>query len=147
MKNLFKTSIFIIIIILAACSNEEVTNYEYTFIGEGEFWKAEYIYEGTEIWGEEEGKTTYSNEDSDLFRITYKGSTEDIHSMKKLEYSYDTSGGSATSVREYDDPPNDTTFTIKGGGTGMKVKEDEIIRVNIKWDNFEEAFELTNQEK
>jgi hypothetical protein len=147
MKNLIKTSIFIMIMILAACSTEEVTNYQYTFIGEGEFWTAEYLYEGTEIWGEEEGITTYSNEDSYLFRITYKGSTEDIQSMEKLEYSYDTSAGGASIVREFYEPPNDITFTMSGGSIGAKVQEEEIIQVNVKWHDFEESFELTNQEK
>ncbi|MFV8830330.1 hypothetical protein [Alkalihalobacterium sp. APHAB7] len=147
MKNLFITSISIMIMILAGCSNEEVTNYEYTFIGEGEFWEAEYIYEGAEIWGEEEGVTTYSNEANYEFRITYKGSVEDIQSIENLEFFYDARAKGGSRSREFDEPPNDITFSTSGSSTGAKVQEEEVIKVNVKWDDFEESFELINREK
>lgn len=147
MKNLITILIFMTIVILTACSDEEVTNNKYTFIGEGEFWEAEYVYEGTETRDKEDGRTTYSNKYRDVFRLIYKGSTEDIQSIEKLEYSFDTSTGGGSSIREFDEPLNDITFTISGGGTGAKVKKDEIIKVNVKWDYLEESFELTNQEK
>ncbi|WP_216831486.1 hypothetical protein [Alkalihalobacterium elongatum] len=147
MKNLFITSIFIMIMILGGCSNEEVTNYEYTFIGEGEFWEAEYIYKGAEIWGEEEGVTTYSNEANEDFRITYKGSPEDIQTIENLEFSYDARASGGSRSREFDEPPNDITFSTSGRSTGAKVQEDEVIKVNVKWDDFEDSFELINKEK
>lgn len=135
------------LVILIACSNEEVTNYQYTFTGEGTYWQAEYVYEGTETRETEEGRTTYSNEDSDEMRLTYKGSLEEVESIEKLEFSYVTSVGSGSGVREFDAPPNDLTFTMRSGSTGAKVKEEEIIQVVVTWDDFEESFELTNEKK
>ncbi|MDE5414323.1 hypothetical protein [Alkalihalobacterium chitinilyticum] len=147
MKHLTMVSIFIMIMILTACSNEEVNNYEYTFIGEGESWEAEYLYEGTEVWGEEEGVITYSNEDSYVFTITFKGSKEEFQSIEKLAFSYDARAGNGSKVMEFKEPPNDIMFTMSGGSTGAKVQEDEIIKVIVNWDDFEESFELINQEK
>ena len=34
-----------------------------------------------------------------------------------------------------------------GSGNGAKVFEDEVIKVNVKWDRFEESFELYNTGK
>ena len=65
-------TILFTIIVLTACSSEE-NHYDYIFNGEGEYWKAEYSFSGTEIWGEKDEKTTYSNENDEEFVLTYKG--------------------------------------------------------------------------
>ncbi|MDV2582793.1 hypothetical protein [Alkalibacillus haloalkaliphilus] len=144
MKNLLVPFIFIVIVALAGCSNEEVINYEYTFIGESESWEAEYIHEGTETWDEEDGVKTYTNESDSELKLTYKGSEEDVQSIEKLEFSYDTGVGGGTRSREFDEPPKDSTFTISSSGTGAKVQEDAVIEVDVKWNDFEELFELVN---
>jgi hypothetical protein len=72
--------------ILTACS--EPINSDYKFVGESDHWEAEYSYKGTEIWGEDDGKRTYSNDANYEFVLQYKGSIEDLSSLKKLEYSY-----------------------------------------------------------
>ena len=76
------------IMLLTACS--ETTNNDYKFSGESEHWEAEYFYKGTEKWGEKNGIKTYSNEDSYEFVLKYKGSLEELSSLQKLEYSYET---------------------------------------------------------
>ncbi|MDQ0353040.1 hypothetical protein J2R98_002901 [Alkalibacillus filiformis] len=147
MKKLLISSVFIVIVALAGCSNEEVINYEYTFLGEGESWEAEYVYERTEIWDEEEGVKTYTNEDDFEFKLTYKGTEKDFQSIEKLEFSYDAGAKAGRRSTEFNEPPKDSTFTISGGGTGAKVQEDAVIQVEVKWDDFEESFELINHEK
>jgi hypothetical protein len=68
--------------------------------------------------------------------------------MEALEYSYETSVGGGSGTREFDEPPTKGTFKIMGGsGNGAKVKEDEVIQVNVKWDDSEESFELHNKNK
>lgn len=128
------------ILLLTACS--ETTNNNYTFTGESEHWEAEYVYEGIEKWGEEDGQRTYSNNDSYKFVLTYKGSLEELSSIKKLEYSFETRSGSSDSTMEFTEPPSTVMFSSSGGSTGAKVSENEIIKVNVKWDDFEETFEL-----
>jgi hypothetical protein len=135
------------IMVLTACSSAETINNNYKFIGESEHWKAEYSYSGTELWGEEDGKTTYSNEDNYEFVLKYKGSLEEMASMKKLEYSYKTSAGSGSGTEEFTKPPREVVFTSKGSSSGAKVSEDEVIQVHVKWDDFEESFELHNKSK
>lgn len=132
--------------VLTACSGDEKQHYGYTFNGEGNYWEAEYSVSGTEIWGKENGSTTFSNEDSDEFVLTYKGTLQELSSLKSLEYSYETSTGSGGSgTREFDEPPTEVTFRTGGsGGNGAKVREDEVIQVKVKWDSYEESFELKN---
>ncbi|WP_180968093.1 hypothetical protein [Cytobacillus massiliigabonensis] len=133
-------------IILNACSNEEIIHYEYRYIGEGEYWEAEYVFKGTELWGEENGRGTYSNENNDELVLKYKGSLKDLSSVKKLEYSYETSAGSGSNTREFDHPPNGKTFKSAGSSkNGAKVNENEMIQVHVKWDDYEESFKLYNK--
>ncbi|WP_409273288.1 hypothetical protein V1499_01775 [Neobacillus sp. SCS-31] len=68
--------------------------------------------------------------------------------MKTLEYSYETSAGSGSGIREFDEPSTEVTFKIMGNsGNGAKVIEDEVVQINVKWDDFEESFELHNKSK
>lgn len=135
-----------IIMLLTACS--ETTINEYKFSGESEHWKATYSYKGTEKWGEKDGKKTYSNEDGYEFVLKYKGSLEELSSLQKLEYSYETVSSSGQNIEEFTEPPSTVTFSTSGGSKGgAKVSEDEVIKVNVKWDDLEESFELHNNRK
>ena len=134
------------IMLLTACS--ETTTNDYTFSGDSEYWEAEYLYKGTEKWGEKDERKTYSNEDSYKFVLKYKGSLEELSSLQKLEYSYETISSSGKSTEEFTEPPSTLTFSSSGSSEGgAKVSEDEVIIVNVKWDDFEESFELHNNSK
>lgn len=138
------------LMVLTGCmevTKDEVTNNNYKFIGESEHWKAEYSYKGTEIFKNSDGTKTYSNEDSYDLVIKYKGSLEELSSMKKLEYSYKSSNSSGTSTKEFTIPPEKLIFTSGSSENGVKVNENEVIQMNIKWDEFEESFELHNKRK
>ncbi len=129
-------------------TKKEVTNNNYKFIGESEHWDAVYSYKGTETWEDNDGTKTYSNEDSDELVLKYKGTLEELSSMRNLEYSYTTSSSSGASTMEFTEPPRELIFTSKSSSEGgAKVNDDEVIQVNVKWDEFEESFELHNKEK
>jgi hypothetical protein len=135
-------SLFLAFMFLTACS-KEVNKYDYRFVGESEQWEAEYVFKGTEVWGEKDGRRTYSNENNDEFILEYKGPLEELSSLKNIEYSYETSAGSGGGTREFDAPPTEKVF--KSGGHSENsgtVNEDDIILVHVKWDNAEETFEL-----
>lgn len=71
-----------------------------------------------------------------------------MSSTKKLEYSYKTRSGSGIGTEEFPEPPEQIIFTAKGSSKGRaKVSEDEVIKVNVKWDDNEELFELHNKRK
>jgi len=134
-------------IVLTACSDEE-EQYDYTFSGEGEYWEAEYTFSGTEIWKEKDGRTAYSNENTDELVLTYKGSLKELSSVKYLEFSFETSVGSGSSTREFDEPPTKVTYKNMGRTVnGAKVRDDEVVKVNVKWNDYEESFELHNLSK
>ncbi len=68
--------------------------------------------------------------------------------MQKLEFAYKTilSGGGET--EEFTEPFREVRFSTSGASKGAtKVSEDEVIQVNVKWDDVEESFELHNNSK
>ena len=132
--------------LLTACS--ETTNNDYKFSGESEQWEAEYFYKGTEKWGEKNETKTYSNEDGYEFVLKYKGSLEELSSLQKLKFSYETNSSSGYKNEHFTEPPQTVIFSTSGASKGgAKVSEDEVIKVNVKWDDFEESFELHNKSK
>jgi len=132
--------------ILAACSERTINDYK--FRGESEHWQAEYAYNGTEKWGEKNGVKTYSNKDTFELVLIYKGAVKELSSLQKLEYSYETISSSGEAVLEFTEPPTTVKFSSSGGSTGgAKVAEDEVVKVTVKWDDFEESFELHNNSK
>lgn len=140
-------TLLFMVLVLTACSNEKI-HYDYNFEGEGEYWEADYSFWGTEIWGEKDGTMTYSNNNSEEFLLTYKGSLKELSSVKTLEYAYETTAGGGEGTLTFDEPPTKKTFKMSGdSGNGAKVLEDEVIKVNVKWDRFEESFELYNTGK
>ena len=128
-------------LLLTACS--ETTNNNYIFSGESEHWEAEYTYNGTEKWVEKDGQRTYSNEDNTRFILKYKGPLDELSSLQKIEYSYETNSSRGSGTEEFTEPPSSGIFSSSGSSKGgAKVSEDEVIKVHVKWNDFEEEFEL-----
>ncbi len=122
---------FFSLLLLTACSEMTIG---YKFNGESEHWEAEYSYFSTEKWGKQ-------SVDRYEFILNYKGSLEDQSSLKKIEYSFETRNKRVYESEEFTEPPSTLTFTGSSKG-GAKVGKDEVINVIVKWDNFEESFEL-----
>ncbi|MFC5590773.1 hypothetical protein ACFPRA_17880 [Sporosarcina soli] len=134
------------VLFLTACSNQEVSDYDYSFTGESEHWVAEYFVQGTEKWGKKNNSVTYSNESSYIFTVKYKGTLEELTPVKTLEFAYETIMSSGSKSMEFDEPLTEVVFTTSGSSKGgAKVGEDEVIQVHVKWDDAEESFELHNR--
>jgi hypothetical protein len=134
------------VLFLTACSNKEIIDYEYSFTGESEHWAAEYFVQGTEKWGKKNNSVTYSNESSYIFTIKYKGTLEELASVKTLEFAYETNTSGGSKNMEFDEPLTEVVYTTSESSKGgAKVGEDEVIQVNVKWDEAEESFELQNR--
>lgn len=140
-------SVLFTLVLLTACTNHtETTNNNYKFRGETDHWEAEYAYSGTEVREIVDGRTTYSNEDNYTFELTYKGSIHELSTVKNLEYSFNSSGGSGWHTIEFTEPPSTLTFTSKGGSKGgAKTNLDDTVQVKVTWDDSEESFELRPQ--
>ncbi|MFS1518712.1 hypothetical protein V1503_19940 [Bacillus sp. SCS-151] len=142
-----KTSmtLLMMLVVLTSCSKEEIITYEYTFSGEGEYWKGTFITAGTQIWGNEKGQLTYDHEGNEEFMLEYMGEPNEILQIESLEYSYTTSSGGHNSRRTFTEPPTENIFTSASSSKGgAKVQENEIIQVTVKWDQLEEEFVLIN---
>lgn len=142
-----KKIITLLLTVLALTACAETTKYDYKFTGASEHWEAEYANKGTEVWGEKDGQRTYANEDSYEFLLEFKGDSEEMSSIKKVEYTYKTSSGEGKGTEEFTESNKVVVFSSKGSSNGAKIGGDEVIQVNVKWDDFEESFELRNNSK
>ncbi|KOR83428.1 membrane lipoprotein lipid attachment site-containing protein [Peribacillus frigoritolerans] len=150
-------TVLFIMMVLTACSfttskdtqSETRTEHNYQFIGDSEHWEAEYSYEATEIWKENDRKqTAHSSKDSYELVFKYKGSLEELSSMKNLEYSYETTNESGSTIEQFPEPPSEKVFRTGGGSEGGAILgEGEVVKVTVKWDDKEESFELHNKAK
>lgn len=134
-----KNSIFILLflILLTACKNTQ----EYNYVGEGDYWQAEFKVIGNGVFNKENEITEYVNNSIYYSTLTYKGSIEELQSIKKLKYSVEYPGGSFRSNKS--GQLNDGTFTFSG--SGIRVAENDTIDVVVNWDDLEESFELKLQ--
>ncbi|WP_110111811.1 hypothetical protein [Bacillus sp. CGMCC 1.16541] len=141
--------LFIAILLLTACLEKETTTYEYTLKGESEHWTGEYSVKGTEVWNEKNGRTGYEHESEDELILTFTGMKEEKKSIKELEYSYETTVGAGSGTTTFESPNenDDIIITHRGASIGAaKMKEDEVIKITVKWNGQEETFQLQNGE-
>lgn len=141
---ILKNIIFILLffILLTACKNTQVYNHNYKYVGEGDYWQAEFQVKGKDVFYEDNGITKYAGESVYESTLTYKGSIEELQSIKKFKYSVEYPGGSYRENRS--GPLNDGTFTFSG--SGIRARENDKIYVVVNWDDLEESFELKVQE-
>ncbi|MGG4155963.1 hypothetical protein [Peribacillus muralis] len=155
-------TVLFLMMVLTACANAtdkenleatkkdstKKTEHHYQFTGESEHWEAVYSYKATQLWGRENGQITYSSKDNYVLTLKYKGSLKELSSMKKLEYSYETTASSGSKTEDYPDPPRENSFKTSGGSkNGALVGKGEVIKVNVKWADNDESFELRNKAK
>ncbi|WP_260320108.1 hypothetical protein [Peribacillus simplex] len=150
------TAVLVIMMALTACSiftdkgteSETKTKIDYQFTGESEHWEAVYSYKATEIWGKKGRQATHSSKDNYVLTLKYKGSLEELSSMKHLEYSYETSSSKGSKREDYPAPPSEKVFTTSGSSVNGAMKnKDEMIKIHVKWDDNDESFELRNKTK
>ncbi|QFF99122.1 hypothetical protein PB01_09935 [Psychrobacillus glaciei] len=66
--------------------------------------------------------------------------------MRRLEYSYSTLHSNGKSIEEFTVPNTMKIFSSSGGSkNGAKINEDEVILVEVKWDDVEESILLDNK--
>ncbi|MBB6453375.1 hypothetical protein HNQ94_001823 [Salirhabdus euzebyi] len=131
---------------LESKTNEDIIKHNYTFVGESENWTAEYRVKGKDVFYKEDGTVKVDSEAQKSFVLKFKGTIEELSTLKTLKYSYDAPGGGGSTVTTFDRPPTNKIFTDRSGGTGVVwADENSIIQVSVEWDNKREDFELTNE--
>ncbi|MCM3006464.1 hypothetical protein [Priestia koreensis] len=121
---------------------EDFTNNNYTFFGESKHWKAQYVYTGRKVWQNNNGTDgLYVDKNHYSFALTYKGPLNELSSIKKLEYFFNVMDIGEGLSHEFWKPPTTRTFSASGEA-GSEVSEDSIVKVNVKWENWEESFNL-----
>lgn len=134
---------------LMACSNKDVTEYDYTYRGGNELWKAEYTVDCTVTFTEKDGKLDGESKSEELLTVTYQGELSDLTSVRHFELSYETANSSSKSISDYGDGEGITskTFTLSSGGRNSALPiENDIIKVTIDTDGETQTFELINEE-
>lgn len=140
MKRAYFLAFLFVILVLAACGKTSKMEKSYMFSGESDHWKAEYVYDNTKKWN---NKKILYDEGNYQFTLEYKGSLNELSTVRSFQYSYQTN--SSRQSEETTDPLEKTLFTFKGSSEGLTVQEDEVIEVNVQWDDFGESFELHNE--
>jgi hypothetical protein len=128
---------------LLGCSSKDKERYDYTFKGENEFWSAELRINGYIEFYEEEGTLKVDSYHDQELITTYKKDLSDLSTIKHIEIGYDGGVSSGKMVGDYpDETLNSKTFTMKSGGNGATIREDEIIKVTINIDGEIQTFDL-----
>lgn len=131
------------LIVLTACQEIETIKHEHKFIGESEHWEAEYSFKLTEVQRESDGTSITNSKNDHNFFLKYKGTLEELSSVREINYSYETNNGGGSAKEEFTAPPKEVTYKISGGSKGWEeIGEGVVIKVNVKCGNFEETFEL-----
>lgn len=126
--------------------DRETTNYAHTFVGESKNWQAAYTVSGNEVWDKENGVVTYAHDASDQFVLSFIGDKSIYASIKQLNYSYEASNGGGEGTMNNNEIGSPKRVATNSGSSrgGAKIQEDEVIQVTVKWDDFEESFDLYN---
>lgn len=133
---------------LMACSNKDVTEYDYTYRGGNELWKAEYHVDCIVTFTEKDGKLDGESNSEELLTVTYQGELSDLTSVRHFELSYETANSSSKNITDYGDGEGITskTFKLNSGGRNCALPlEDDIIKVTVNTDGKAQTFELVNE--
>jgi len=137
MKKLF--ILLLVLGILVGCSNNtpKETNKEVktlTYIGEKENWKATLIAK----------KSDRSDQYNYTMNIEYKGNTEDLKAISKINYSFKIGLTEISRSEKRDNGlPSDKAIVYKDTGKiGFDFNEQTTIPFKIEWNDKVEEFEL-----
>ncbi|WP_273130884.1 hypothetical protein [Bacillus weihaiensis] len=116
--------VFLLMLVVGCSTNS--TDYQYTFLGEGEKWEATFSVMGNETF---KGKS-YEHHYEDSFVLTYKGNIRELAPVKQLVYSYDSASSGGDAKLNFDEPLTTKSFKNSSSGNGAKIQEDEVMKVS-----------------
>lgn len=99
-------------------------DFQYTYMGEGDYWIAQYKISGNKILRNIKKE----------FTLIYKGDLKEIENMKELRYIYETTIDGGAGAIFIDKPVKEKYFTCISYDMKGTTKEDEDILVDIKWE-------------
>ncbi|PKM95630.1 MAG: hypothetical protein CVU84_02165 [Firmicutes bacterium HGW-Firmicutes-1] len=141
----------IILLIFSICliggcqgSNEDIVKVDKVLVGESEHWKASYKAKGFLEFYEQDESLQTKYDGSDELTIEYKGTLEELNSMKKLKVE---SPSGSTSTFEYglDEAPYSVIFEYKGDLNPriiQKISQGKKIEFVIMWDGTNGSTEI-----
>ncbi len=156
MKKVTVLLMLLSIFLLSACaadgtqssvnSSDDYIENHFVFRGESELWSGEMKVDSTLQFYEKDGILGCDANEKHKLTVTYKGDVSDLASVKQLKIDFDA-GPSGGSLEEdhADDPIEQKTFVMQGGGNGAQIQKDEIITVTVTIDGKTESFEMINQ--
>lgn len=143
-----KTGIYIgyltlILFIFTSCSKKE--EYNYTYKGENDIWKAEYKIHTTTALTKKDKQSGNKYEINDKLVVTYQGDPKGLLSIRHLEIAYEGSilGGALSGDYDGEDNTALKTYTLSGGAIGSKLpNKNDVISVTINMDEDKQTIEL-----
>ncbi|WP_397538361.1 hypothetical protein [Rummeliibacillus pycnus] len=113
------------------------------FAGESKNWKATYEYTGSEIWNENYGSLKYHSKDKGQLIIRYKGDLKDLAASGKLNISYEAGSSNIKMNEDLNSSTVRREYKMNDGSIGgALMKNQEILKVKVKWGKHEEEIQL-----
>lgn len=121
---------------------QDISQYEYTFKGNGENWSGVFVTKGTETREKYQGNVKYNHLSEDELRLMYEPSDK-LTDGTEISYSFDTRSSGGSGEVTYDSRIENGVIVHRTASEGgAKVSPKEKIKVTVKWSDKEENFEL-----
>jgi hypothetical protein len=145
-----KNAFLFLTVILAMLSfsgcSDKVIDYNNTFFGQTDRWKAEIKITGQGRFHQVGDTLQYDGHTDRKFTLTYLGDLKELSNVKKIVYSYKSSAGDGGGTEEYNDsPPSSKVFTLNSSSNGASETADETIHVIVELDGIQTGFDMTRR--
>lgn len=136
------------ILLFTFFTNSKTVRHNYLFRGESDHWQGEYKLQGTDKWKELDKRTMLSSASNYELKLIYKGDLSGLSSVEEISIAYQAPHGGGSQTMEFDEPLTMKVFEMNGtSGNSATINFDESVEIIVKWDTFEESFELKEMGK
>ncbi|MDA3846396.1 MAG: hypothetical protein PF505_07615 [Vallitaleaceae bacterium] len=113
--------------------NEDLVEVDEVLLGESDHWTVEYKVDGYYKFYDDNGTLRIEGDGNQELIVTYKGTLEELASMRTIEIEYPHGDSSHTRS----DPPESIVFSHKSSvniGTLINVHDGKSIDITVTWD-------------
>lgn len=137
--------IFVVTAVWIVFNRKETIQQQYTLLGEGPYWKAEYQVQTTETFLIRDKTTAPENDSKKRFILTYKGELSDLSGLRELKYAFTGSSADTKETVTFESPPNREIVVNRMDRTlnGALEQPDPTLEVTVEWNGTQETFRLS----
>lgn len=135
-------AMFLMVLLLAGCTNGITTRYAYEYKGESALWTAEFVEKGELVETKQDGKLHFDRSSSQELIVTYKNDLSELSKTNRIIISYETPN---TRVNHDTEGPFDSKkFTLESSGSAFNLEPYDHIVVAVSMDGVVQEIELVS---